>query len=247
MSQNIFTRVAHYKTTACLPKTQDYLTLPPSENLSFYNNSYAKVLRLLVSCGSILLVARKSNNEGVRLQPKRIELLREVNSLSVITFEALLESNVAALLYPNSTPKQLRQRLQITLQQLSNTQLIQIGTLGDTTIIKSTDKGRRRLLRYDLDKITLQKPKRWDGTWHMVLFDIPEKHKVARNALNLKLRQIKMFKLADSIWVSPYPIDEIVIATRLAYEIDPFVRLVHADYVEDERYLRKIFGLPETD
>lgn len=171
-------------------------------------------------------------------------MLREVNSLGIIDFEAIMESPVVALLYPGLPHPRLRHRLQITLQQLAKSDLVKIGQLDGVTIVKTTAKGRRRLLRYDLEQITIERPKKWDAVWRMVIFDIPEKHKAARNALNLKLRAMPMFKLADSIWISPYPVDAFINALRQAYEIDPYVRIIHATYLEDERLVRNFFNLP---
>lgn len=181
---------------------------------------------------------------GGHRQPKRIELLREINSLSIVDFDTLAGSQLATLLYPGLTARQLRQRLQITLQQLAKSGLVKIGRLDGDAIVKATDKGRRRLLRYDLEQMSVERPKKWDAVWRIVIFDIPEKHKAARNALNLKLRSLPMFKLADSIWVSPYPVDGFVATLRQAYGVEPYVRLIRATYLEDERLARNFFNLP---
>lgn len=57
---------------------------------------------------------------------------------------------------------------------------------GTITLVLS-DAGKNKALIYNLDMIAIKKPARWDGLWRMVLFDIPEHKKQARNALSAKL------------------------------------------------------------
>lgn len=50
--------------------------------------------------------------------------------------------------------------------------------------IKLTDKGREKAI---LAKLTLEDGE-WDGRWRIVIFDVPEKRRLARDLLRLKLK-----------------------------------------------------------
>ena len=38
-------------------------------------------------------------------------------------------------------------------------------------------------------------PPKWDGFWRIVIFDVPEKFKKARNALSKKIKDLGLFPL----------------------------------------------------
>ncbi len=49
---------------------------------------------------------------------------------------------------------------------------------------------------------------RWDGNWHVVIFDVPERLRKARNVLRYELSALGFKKLQSSVWVSRYAISE---------------------------------------
>ena len=87
-------------------------------------------------------------------------------------------------------------------------------------VVKITDNGRKYLKTFDIDDMVLNRPEHWDGKWRLVIFDIPEKHKKARDAFRKKLKDLCFVRLQDSAWVTPYPCDDEI------------------------RFLREIFNIP---
>lgn len=49
---------------------------------------------------------------------------------------------------------------------------------------------------------------KWDGSFMMVVFDIPEKDKKARQALRNKLKELGFGMMQESVWISPYHFEE---------------------------------------
>lgn len=47
-------------------------------------------------------------------------------------------------------------------------------------------------------------PLKWDGTWYLVSFDIPEKFRKKRDILRENLKVLGFGRLQDSLWISPY-------------------------------------------
>lgn len=64
--------------------------------------------------------------------------------------------------------------------------------------VRLTDNGKDRALWAKLQ----QEDKKWDGKWRIVIWDIPEKRKVARNLLRLKLKQLGFSNWQKSVWVT---------------------------------------------
>ncbi len=103
-----------------------------------------------------------------------------------------------------------------------------------------TGKGYAALDRHLLSPA---KPKRWDGKWRMVIFDIPERRKGARAVLRDALRRIGFLKLQNSAWVYPYDCEELVALLKTDYRLGKEVLYIVADKLERDRTLCEHFEL----
>lgn len=70
--------------------------------------------------------------------------------------------------------------------------------------LQLTDTGKQKILRFVIDDLTIQKSKKWDKMWRVVLFDIPEKEKYAREIFRRKLRDMNFYQLRRSVFVHPF-------------------------------------------
>ncbi len=75
-------------------------------------------------------------------------------------------------------------------------------------IYEVTEKGRKRLHVFAMETLSLKTPKRWDEQWRLILFDIPEHHRVARRTFQEKLRGLGCYPFQKSAWVYPFPCGE---------------------------------------
>src|SRR3990167_2508641 len=69
--------------------------------------------------------------------------------------------------------------LQKLLKNLEKKRYITLG--GEK--IKLTNQGRKLLKEIYFSEITIPKPKKWDGNWRLVAYDIPEIYKKSRDYL----------------------------------------------------------------
>lgn len=65
-------------------------------------------------------------------------------------------------------------------------------------IIRLTDSGREQAVLASLQ----QEDREWDGRWRVVIFDIPEKRRGARDVLRYRLKQWGFTPWQRSVWVS---------------------------------------------
>lgn len=160
-----------------------------------------------------------------------------------------------AMLSPVGGPKiakALLKQLRYKIQQLRNSAyylkkrgLVEFVSEDDKGItIKITNDGKKYLKTFDIDGMALNKPVHWDKKWHLVIFDVPEKHKKAREALRRKLKDLNLVRLQDSVWVTPYPCDDEVRFLReifnIPFNVDVFVT---EDLKHHEIKLKKYFEL----
>lgn len=114
----------------------------------------------------------------------------------------------------------------------------------DKIYVTLLEEGKLKIKDYDFDEMVLPRKSRWDGRYHVIIFDIPDKKKAAREALREKFRELGMVMLQKSVWVWPYECRNEI---RLIQEVfglnEKEVNYIVADYIEEERRLRKHFNL----
>ena len=97
--------------------------------------------------------------------------------------------------YRYDIPELKKSSLSQALKRLRENGLIEL--IDDKElIIRLTDMGRDKIL---WEKIKNSNEK-WDGKWRVVIWDIPEKRRVARDLLRYKLKQLGFERLQKSVW-----------------------------------------------
>lgn len=114
-----------------------------------------------------------------------------------------------------------------------------------TTSIVLTEDGRKRALHYKLETLTLTKPKRWDGKWRLVAFDVPEEKRTGRNALRNKLRELGLVQLQKSLWAWPYKCKDEVDFVAETFDIGPYVHYIVAESLTSAKFLEYKFHFRE--
>ena len=119
-----------------------------------------------------------------------------------------------------------------------------VNEKGDDVVVRITDNGREYLRKFDIENMTLKKPTVWDRKWRLVMFDIPERHRKAREALRRKLKDMNFLRLQHSIWVTPYPCEDEIRFLREIFNIPFNVDVVVTDDLKHhEINLKKYFKL----
>lgn len=124
-----------------------------------------------------------------------------------------------------------KQDLGRIIKRLQKQKMIAFKEGQEKIEIEITEKGRRRLLEYDFEKLE-RKSKRRDGKWRLVIFDIPEGKKKSRDAFRKKLIQIDCIRLQDSVFVSAFPCKDEIDFLCHYLQISDFVTLLTVDSIE---------------
>lgn len=133
--------------------------------------------------------------------------------------------------------------LERTAKSLLRQGKVEIKTEKDIPIVKITNKGREKILRYDLDKIAIKKPVHWDGKWRLVVFDINNKYKKTRDIIRGKLKGMGFYQFQESVFIYPYPCEKEIVYLREVLHVPHSIKLIRADRIENDSELRKIFKL----
>lgn len=116
---------------------------------------------------------------------------------------------------------------------------------NDKYELRITKTGADLILQKSLDEMRIPLEKTWDGLWRILMFDIPEKHKWARDALRWRLAAMGFFRMQESVFVFPYPCEgEIEFITDL-FSVSQYVRIASVKDMSHDTDLRKHFGLSD--
>lgn len=136
-----------------------------------------------------------------------------------------------------------KQRIRETVYRLKKKGFVGFEHKNGRTYLRIKDKGRARL-RSLISFGPLPRPKRWDGKWRLVIFDIPEKRHVLRARARGIVAGFGFVHLQDSVWAYPYDCEEAVALLKAELRIGMDLLYIIADAIENDTPLRKQFGLP---
>lgn len=113
---------------------------------------------------------------------------------------------------------------------------------GTTTIILS-EKGKRKVLQYDIDKMKIKSSNCWDGLWRMVVFDVPETLKNGRNALSGKIKELGFYPMQKSVFIYPYQCKNEIDFIVEFFGLKKYVRFLTVKETDIDLHLKSHFGL----
>ena len=132
-----------------------------------------------------------------------------------------------------------------SITYLKGRRLVSIAEKDGQQILTLAEDGKKRLLQFDLDKMKIRKPRKWDGYWRLVLFDIPEKQKIGREALRNKLKQLGFYQLQKSCFIHPFDCKSEIDFISEIYEVSQYVNFIVAKEVEGAKQLKQLFNLAQ--
>lgn len=93
------------------------------------------------------------------------------------------------------------------LHRLKNRKLIYCERQNNKIIYALTEEGEKAAenIRAKLEKT---KPKKWDGKWRVIVFDVPEKLRGKRDILRKELNNFGFMQLQRSVWAYPFPLPQ---------------------------------------
>ena len=109
--------------------------------------------------------------------------------------------------------------------------------------LELTKNGETELELLEMKGWKMDKPKRWDGRWRMLIFDIPETRRPARDKVRQTLSTIGFYILQDSVWIYPYDCEDLVTLLKTDFRVGKDLLYLIVDSIENDKNLRKSFGL----
>lgn len=190
----------------------------------FQRDSQKKIVQKTITARSLLLWLAGAADKG-------LVYLAHADDPAVV--EYLLEGTGPLSWRMQHMVSRFQQQKYVTLEEKPD------GSI----VMRITKHGFVRALGYNLSTMQLKKPNMWDKKWRLVIFDVPEKHRRLRDIFRLRLKQLGLYALQESVYISPYSCFDEVEFLRELYGIAFTVRYLLVEKVEDDEYLRTHFKL----
>lgn len=155
---------------------------------------------------------------------------------------AMVLPNVVSLLDIKGS-KIRKKRVEETLIRLSNKGFVSIKIKNGQRSVELTEKGQRFALSINEGKFRFTKPEKWNGKWHVLIFDIPEKKRSVRDSLRDTLNVIGFVRLQDSVWVYPYNCEDLISLLKLDFKLGKEMLYLVVDKIENDSVLKRNFEL----
>ncbi|EKD56663.1 MAG: hypothetical protein ACD_58C00123G0009 [uncultured bacterium] len=134
-------------------------------------------------------------------------------------------------------------RFKRNIDYLKKRDIIKVSDTKNGLQLRLTENGIVAAKYYQLDNLKIKTPDKWDGKWRVVIFDIPEDRKLGRNALRRKMKQLEFYQLQKSVFCYPYSCENEIILLRETYQIQPYVKMLLVEKLENEELIKKTFSL----
>jgi predicted transcriptional regulator len=171
------------------------------------------------------------------------DILLSIGVLSLVPV-AVLAGNSVQLLKPLlKTPKIKLYELNRNIKRLLERGLIEINEDKDYKFLKVTEKGKNLILKYKLESLANNNPPKWDRKYRVIIFDISETRKKIRDRLRIIVRGCGFICLQDSVWVYPYPCEEIVELLKEYLNLKREVIYMTVESIDNDSRLKKEFKL----
>jgi len=185
-------------------------------------------------------------SDGIRIDPKVKDVLKLL-AAGVILTTVVLFPGIAALgplikeIQDNRERKEWDKfnlwRLRQVIKRLESQKVVEITD----EIIKITDKGRRKVLKFNLEKMELKK--RTDGKWRLIIYDVANLKKSQSEFFRETLKRLNFLRLQKSVYITPFICDDEIEYLRQLFDIGKEVLILKVAWIENEQVYKRYFGI----
>lgn len=185
-------------------------------------------------------------NSKIKIDPKVKDVLKLLAAGVIIT-TVVLFPGIAAL---GPVIKEIQERrekkewdkfnlwrLRQVIKRLERQKAVEI-TGG---IVKITKKGRRKLLKFDLEKMELKK--RTDGKWRIIIYDVANLKRSQSEFFRETLKRLNFLRLQKSVYITPFVCDDEIEYLRQLFDIGSEVLILKVAGIENEQVYKRYFGI----
>lgn len=120
---------------------------------------------------------------------------------------------------------------------------IVVEKIGKERRVHLTKKGEEYFNKVLFGETKLPEPKKWNGKWTFILFDIPVAYKNGRDALRWHLRMLGCYQYQKSVWVYPHECTKEILFVADHFGVGKYVEVLSVERITKDAELKKHFDL----
>lgn len=185
------------------------------------------------------------NNFGQRKRKGDIQkaILGTVSAVGLLGVALVAPGTIKYLKYLGFDPKERQKEI----IKRSRDRLVKRGLLVyEGNFLRLTPKGEMELQLLEMQDWKKTRPKKWDGRWRVLIFDIAEKRKLLREKVRNTLLSVGFMRLQDSVWIYPYDCEDFINLLKADFKIGKDLLYLIVDSIESDKHFRKEFNLLQT-
>jgi len=141
-------------------------------------------------------------------------------------------------------PYRFKHQVNDALMRLASKGFVVFIIKNGRKLASITPEGQRVLaLEEQKTALQLQKKKRWDKRWRVVIFDIPEYRRGTRDKLRLTMRTAGFYRLQDSVWLYPYDCEDFMALVKADLKIGNAILYMVVEKIENDQKIKTHFSL----
>lgn len=179
---------------------------------------------------------RKRLKRRFKIGENEREIIKVIG-IGVIVISSLVLPNLPIVLRPF-----LKKRPNGVFELLKKLHKKKILNLGGEEV-KLTERGKKLLKEIQLLEIEIPRPKKWDGVWHLVSYDIPVRFNRKRDYFRSVLKRWDFYQIQKSLWVFPFECKEEIAILAKYLEIEDFVVVMTTDSLANEDEVEEKFSI----
>jgi phenylacetic acid degradation operon negative regulatory protein len=120
--------------------------------------------------------------------------------------------------------------IRLGLSRMSRYGVFNVRKAGRCSYYSLSPKGmewmeRGRMRAFDVGH------KKWDGKWRLVVYSVPEKLRVLRDKIRVKLCSLGFANLSASVWISPHDLRSEIVSFVRKNRMTKYVEMFEAEYM----------------
>jgi hypothetical protein len=129
------------------------------------------------------------------------------------------------------------------LRRLEKQKLIKVKEEKGKQIVKITDAGRTRVLKYAIEEIKIKEPIKWDGRWWLVSYDLPEEMAHLRSLIRRYFLSWGFCPIHKSVYLHAYPCGDEIEFLREYFGVGEYIKVFKVEKIENDKVFREFFDI----
>lgn len=189
---------------------------------------------------------KANKSDGIKIDPKVKDVLKLLAAGAILTTVVLFPgiAAVAPLIEAEKRRRERKEwekfnlwRLRQVIKRLESQKIVEIKD----DVVKITNRGKKRLLKFNLDNIKLKG--KTDGKWRLIIYDIANLKKPQRELFRETLKRLKFLGLQESVYLTPFVCDDEIEYLRQLFDIGDEVVVLRVEGIENEQAYNRYFGI----